>query len=144
MRARVAIGAAGVALIGVGGVFLLLGLGPAEIAGLVAWLAAAVVLHDALLVPAVTTIDLLLRRTARRLPPAVVAVVEAGFAVGALITAMVVPELVAQARGPRNPTVVPGDYASRLAVLWIAISIVVSLTCSVIVLRTRRASRRRR
>lgn len=142
MRTRVAIGALGAALIGVGGVFLVLDLQPVQIAGLVLWLAAAVVLHDAVLVPIVTVVDLVLRRVSRRLPTAVVAVVEAGFAVGALLTAMVVPELIAQARGPRNATVLPGDYGLRLAVLWIAIALAVAIASSVIVWRARRSGRR--
>ena len=139
---RVTIAVAGVTLIGVGGVFLVTDLRFGEIVGVIAWLAAAVVLHDAVLVPAVTALDLLLRRAGRRLPPAVVTVVRAGFAVGALLTAMVVPELVAQARGPRNPTVVPGDYLTRLAVLWIVIIVVVVLTAAVIVRRARKSARR--
>jgi hypothetical protein len=72
----------------------------------------------------------------------VVTVVEAGFAVGALLTAMVVPELIAQARGPRNPTVVPGDYGLRLGMLWAAIVVVVAVVCAVIVWRARRSARR--
>jgi hypothetical protein len=142
IRTRVTIGAVGVALIGVGGLFLAMDLRFGEILGVIAWLAAAVVLHDAVLVPAVTVLDVLLRRAGRRLPPSVVTVVQAGFAVGALLTAMVVPELVAQARGPRNPTVVPGDYATRLGMLWIVIVVVVALTAAVIVWRARRSAHR--
>lgn len=141
-RTRAVIAAAGLALIGVGGVFLVADLRLAQIVGVVAWLAAAVVLHDAVWVPTVTVVDLVLRRTARRMPRAVVTVVEAGLAVGVLLTAMVVPEIVAQARGPRNPTVVPGDYAARLAVLWCVILVTVALASAVIVWRARRSARR--
>ncbi|MGO4301589.1 hypothetical protein [Leifsonia sp. RAF41] len=141
-RIRRIIGALGLALIGTGVVFLVVDLRIAQIVGVVVWLAAAVVLHDAVLVPIETTIDLLLRRVGRRLPRAVVTVVEAGLAVGALLTALVVPELVAQARGPRNPTVLPGDYGTRLAVLWLVIVVAVVVTSTVIVWRARRPARR--
>ena len=141
-RVRLIVGASGLDLIGVGVVFLVLDLTVGEIAGLVVWLAAALVVHDGLLVPAVTTVDLLLRRTARRLPPAVVTVVEAGLAVGALLTAIVVPELVAQSLGPRNPTVLPGDYGIGLAVLWLLIAGGVVVTSAVIVWRARRSARK--
>jgi hypothetical protein len=100
------------------------------------------VLHDAVLVPTATAFDLLLRRGARRLPRAVVSVAQAGFAVGVLLTAMVVPELVAQARGPRNPTVLPGAYALRLAAVWVVIVLVVGLASAVIAWRARRSARR--
>jgi len=146
IRVRIILGALGVALLGVGGVFFLTDLTLGEIAGVVLWLAAAVVVHDGMLVPAVTVADRLLRRTARRLPPAIVAIVESGLAVGVLLTAMVVPELVAQARGPRNPTVVPGDYALRLGLLWVAIAVTIGLLSLVVGLivgwRARRSARR--
>ncbi|GAA2050132.1 hypothetical protein [Leifsonia soli] len=141
-RIRRIIGALGLALIGTGIVFLVTDLRIAQIVGLMVWLAAAVVLHDAVLVPIETAIDLLLRRVGRRLPRAVTTVVEAGLAVGALLTALVVPELVAQARGPRNPTVLPGDYGVRLAVLWLVIVVAVAVTSTVIVWRARRSARR--
>ncbi|WP_431245633.1 hypothetical protein [Leifsonia xyli] len=141
-RFRRIVGALGLALIGTGVVFLVVDLRIAQIAGVVVWLAAALVLHDAVLVPLETAVDLLLRRVGTRLPRAVVAVVEAGLAVGALLTAMVVPELIAQARGPRNPTVLPGDYGARLAVLWVATGCAVIVTSVVIVWRERMRARR--
>lgn len=143
-RARILVAAVGVALIACGAVFFALDLTVAEIAGVVLWLACAAILHDAVLVPVATAVDALLRRSARRLPAAVVTVAEAGLAIGALLTAMVVPELVAQARGPRNPTVLPGDYGVRLALLWAAIAVLVVLVSLVIGWRARRSGRRSR
>jgi len=142
IRLRILIGAAGAALIGLGGLYLVQDLRWAQLVGLVVWLAAAVVLHDAILVPVVTVLDVVLRRSARRLPPVVVTIVEAGFAVGALMTALVMPELVAQARGTRNPTVVPGDYGLRLIALWGVIVLVVAVLSAFSVRRARRSGRR--
>ena len=142
--ARRLVAAVGIALIGCGVVFFAIDLTVGEIAGVVVWLAGAVIVHDAVLVPVVTVVDAVLRRAGRRLPSAVVTVVELGLAVGALLTAMVVPELIAQARGPRNPTVVPGDYGQRLAVLWVAIVVLVALASAVIGWRARRSARRSR
>ncbi|MGJ4845418.1 hypothetical protein [Leifsonia sp. Le1] len=142
--ARRLVAAVGIALIGCGVVFFAIDLTIGEIAGVVVWLAGAVIIHDAVLVPVVTAVDAVLRRAGRRLPSAVVMVVELGLAVGALLTAMVVPEVIAQARGPRNPTVVPGDYGQRLAVLWVAIVVLVALASAVIGWRARRSARRSR
>ena len=139
---RVALSASGVALIAVGVVFAVRDLTIGEMAGVVLWLAAAVVLHDAIIVPGFAFAGRALRRTAPGVPTSIVLLAEAGFAVGVLLTAVVVPEVVAQLRGPKNPTVVPGDYLLRLAFVWLGIAVVVGAVAFVIVLRRRRSARR--
>ena len=94
---------------------------PRQWVGLAIWLIAAVVLHDGILVPGLTILAVLLARVGRTVPGAALAIVKVGFLVGALLTATTGPELVAQARGPRNPTVVPQNYAMHLALIWAAI-----------------------
>lgn len=139
---RVILFSTGGVLVATGAVFALLELSISEIAGLVLWLAAAVVLHDGVIVPGFALLGRMFRRTAAGVPRAIVFVVEAGFAVGSLLTALVFPELVAQLLGPRNPTVVPGDYVASLVAAWLGIAVVVALVAAIIVWRRRRSVRR--
>jgi hypothetical protein len=139
---RIGLFASGIGLIAVGGVFFVKDLTVREIAGVILWLAAAVALHDAVLVPGFALAGRVLRRTARQVPTSILIVAEAGFAVGALLTAVVVPELIAQVRGPKNPTVVPGDYLLRLGAVWLGIAAIVAVVALVIVWRRRRFDRR--
>lgn len=139
---RVVLFASGAALVVVGVVFALLELSVGELAGLVLWLGAAVVVHDGIIVPGFAFLGQVLRRRAVAVPSSVLVAVESGFAVGALVTALVIPELVAQRLGPRNPTVVPGDYLAALAALWLGILTVVAVVAGIIVWRRRRSVRR--
>lgn len=139
---RTVLFAAGAALIATGAVFFIRDLTVGEIAGVILWLAAAVVLHDAIIVPGFSFASRVLRRSTQAVPTSIVVLAEAGFAVGVLLTAVVVPELVAQLIGPRNPTVVPGDYLVRLGAVWLGIALIVALVAGVIALRRRRSARR--
>lgn len=136
--ARVVLVGVGVAGLLAGAVFLVTTVRPTSIAGLVLWLAAAVVLHDGVLSPAAFVADLLLRRVGRRLPAAVVAVVQVAVVVGVVLTLIVLPEIRAKQLGPRNASVLPFDYGVRLGVTWLVLALLAALVCSVLVLRSRR------
>lgn len=140
---RIVLVVSGAAAIAVGAVFFVQDLTLGEIAGVVLWLAAAVVLHDAILVPGFALAGRRLRRVAQPVPISVLVVVEAGFAVGVVLTAVVIPEIVAQLLGPRNPTVVPGDYLLRLGMAWVGIAAVVVTIAGIIVWRRRSTVRRK-
>lgn len=140
--ARTLLFSVGLALVGVGAVFLLLDLSVGAIVGLLIWLAAAVVIHDGIVVPGFTVLGRLVRRVARDVPGSIIVVVEAAFAVGVLLTVVVLPERVAQLRGPRNPTVVPGDYLVRLGAVWVGIAVVTAIVVAVIAWRRRTSVRR--
>ncbi|HVX07947.1 hypothetical protein [Humibacter sp.] len=140
-RAGFAVG--GAILIGVGVYFLVTTEPPAAVIGLVVWLAAAVIVHDGLFAPAVNVADRLLARGAARLAPWAVAVVRILFCVGLVLTLVVGPELFAQARRHANPTLLVGDYAVRLAVVWCVIVLAVVAITAASALRTRRRSARR-
>lgn len=125
-------------LIGVG--LVLLGFGaytlhqtvrPASIRGLVVWLAAAVVLNDAVLAPFVVAIGILLRRAGRRLAPWSIVVVQAAVALAAVLAATVLPEIDAKHHVQRNPTVVPFDYTLRLGIAEAVLALVVVVALAV-------------
>ena len=121
---RIGLGVVVAGLVG-GGVWLALdSLSPPQLLGLGLWLAGAVVVHDALLTPAGALALTGVSRAGQRLAPAARQVVVAGLAVGAMLGLVVVPQIIARAQGNDNPTVLPGDYASRLAWAWVAVSVV--------------------
>ncbi|MBN9153362.1 MAG: hypothetical protein J0J05_05210 [Microbacterium sp.] len=135
--ARGALVALGVATLGVGVFFLTTSLTPARLVWVGVWLAACVILHDGVLVPLLSLLRARIRRLGRTWPPAVLPVIESGFAVAATIILFVVPELWAQHRGNPNPTILQGAYADRLVVVVAVIAVVVTVTVRILVRRSR-------
>jgi hypothetical protein len=133
----------GSALTAVGAYFLLTTEPPAALLGLAVWLAAAVLLHDGVFAPAVHLVNRMLDRGSRGLPPHAVLSVRILFGVGAILTLVAAPELIAQARPHVNPTILVGDYAVRLAVVWGAILVATALVVTWSAVRTRRRFVRR-
>lgn len=122
MRAiQIGLFAVGAALGGVGIISLQQELAFMQIIGLLVWMAAAVALHDVVLLPVLGVLNALTVRVGRKLPTAVLRAIQVSFIIGAFVTAIVIPELIAQHRGTANPTVLPGDYANRLGLVWLAL-----------------------
>jgi hypothetical protein len=99
------------------------------------------VIHDGVLVPLLVVLNKLLARAGRALPIGATLLIEGGFAVGALLTLVVVPELYAQSLGARNPTILAGDYGARL--LWVWTAIAVTVTAGVLMLTAAQRQRQR-
>jgi len=137
-RTRLALGVVGVAVAVFGGYVLLRDVAPASYLGLVIWLAAAVVLHDAVLVPLVTLLRAAAHRAGRRLPVTAIRLAEAGFLVAGSITVLVLPEIYAQHLGNLNPTVLPGSYARSLVLTWLVVAVATALAMAAVTLRVRR------
>jgi hypothetical protein len=129
--ARTTLGAGGIALIGVGAFEAVQLLDLGQLVGLAVWLAAAVVLHDGVVAPATALVSHALERRGSALAPAARGVLRVGLVVGALLTLVVVPEVVARARGNPNPTVLQGPYAVRLAWTWVAIGVLTAVGTAV-------------
>jgi hypothetical protein len=132
----------GVALIGLGGYVLTETVSPTRYTGLLVWLIGSVIVHDAILAPLVVVAALAVRRTGRRVPAAVIALVQSAVVVGVVMSMIVVPEIVAKAKGPKNETVLPFDYAGRLGVMWLVIVLLTALAVVVYLVRTRRQKAR--
>ncbi|MFF7048105.1 hypothetical protein ACFY94_06980 [Streptomyces griseorubiginosus] len=112
---RVAVGAAGVALMGVGA-FLLREAG--DVPNVLVWLAGAVALHDAVVAPVVLLAGLLLVRGGVRGP------VRGGLLVAGALTVVALPVLLRPGR-TANPSVLPLDYPRN----WlIALGLVAAVT----------------
>jgi hypothetical protein len=118
---------------------------------LLTWLVAGLVLHDGVLVPAVTLLTLGGGLLARRLTdrpasggvaarrwrvlPGAPAWVVTGLVVGGVLTLVVLPEVHAKHLGTANPTVLPHDYGLRLAIAWAVIAVVVGVAVALLSLR---------
>ncbi len=110
--------------------------------GVALWIGAAIIVHDAVIVAAVFFAGVLLRRAARMLPGTIAVVVQGTMVLGAIVTLIVVPAMIAQGLGPKNPTVLPLDYGLNLAVFWAVIVVVATVISAVLYARSRRANQR--
>lgn len=143
---RVALVTLGVALLLVGAVVFLKDVNPGTYVGVAAWLAGAIVLHDGIAAMAMFGVTVLVRR-ADGIPFVVRAIVQGAAAIGVLIAVLVVPEIVKQAIGTANPSILPLDYVGNLllveAALAVATVLAIAVTLSVRARqRTRRAAAR--
>ncbi|WP_375405897.1 hypothetical protein [uncultured Amnibacterium sp.] len=140
-RALIGTGAMGLV---VGAWLLLTTVKPVGLVGLAVWLAAAVVLHDAILSPLLFAAGWTLRLGSSRMPLAAVAVVQVAAVVGGIGSLLLLPAIRAKMIGTRNPTVLPFDYAAHLVGMWAVLAIATAVGVAIaIVVDARRAGRRR-
>ena len=121
--ARVLLGLAGAGFIGYGLLGLPTQLGPAQLIGLLTWMAAAVLLHDGVIVPLSTLAGAALTRTGSRLRPASAAVVRGALMAGAVVSLITGILLKAQTEA-RTISALEGNYAANLLGFWAALTIV--------------------
>ena len=95
-----------------------------RIPGVALWIAAAIVLHDAILAPIVFAVGIALRRAGRRVTGTVIAIVQGAIVVGSIVSLIAVPTLVAKNYAPANPTVLPLNYGLNLAIFWLLLALV--------------------
>jgi hypothetical protein len=120
--ARVTLCALGAAVIVGGGVLMALTVRPGEIAGVLLWLACAVLLHDGVLAALVLSAVLVARRAGTRVPATSLALIGCGLVVAAVALLLFLPEAYAKTLGPANPTVLPQDYLLHLVLFCVAIA----------------------
>ncbi|WP_194411034.1 hypothetical protein [Microbacterium cremeum] len=135
---RIVLVVVGAGLGGYGALLLVTTLSPASLLALAVWLLAVVVVHDGVIAPVESAMHARWWRGAERRPEVVTAVAQLGFVTGAVLSLYVLPEIWAQGRGSPNPTILVGDYATRLVVVWAVIALVVLVTWRVAVRRDRR------
>lgn len=120
------------ALIVLGVLLLLLGayvmfdtVKPVKIAGVALWFALALVVHDGIIAFVTFGVAFLLRKAGRKLPIAVLAIVQAGLVVCSIFAIIVLPAVYKKGIGSKNPTVLPLDYGPSLVILW-AVAVVLT------------------
>lgn len=142
-RARAALGVIGVAIAGYG-VYLVVKTVPwASYLAIATWLVAAVILHDAVLVPAVSLLRAATLRAGRRLPAAALALIEGAFVVGGVLSLVAVPEIWAKHLGRQNPSVLPGAYGQALLVTWVVLAVLTAGSVAVLAMIARRQTAQR-
>jgi hypothetical protein len=95
---------------------------PSRVPGVALWVAAAIVLHDAIVAPIVFALGIALRRAGRRLTGTVMSIVQGGIVVGSIVSLIAVPTIVAKNFAPANPTVLPLNYALNLGLFWLVLA----------------------
>lgn len=102
------------------------------------WIAGALVLHDALLVPAVLLVGALVTRLA---PPALRSGLQGTLAVCGVVALMSVPVVMAAGRRADNPSLLPHDYGQNLAIV---LAVILAGGTVLTISRAARAGRRPR
>ncbi|GAA2030325.1 hypothetical protein GCM10009819_12490 [Agromyces tropicus] len=136
--------AAGLGLLGYGAFLVLTEIAPSRWLGIVVWVGAAILLHDGVLAPIVVAVGLGAERVRDRFGRRGVAVAQGALLVGAILTAITVPALVASTLGNPNPTILVGSYGLALAIVWTVVLWVAALalrTSRTLVRRAERATR---
>lgn len=118
-RARVALIVGGALILLLSGWILLTTVKPTRYIGIVEWFAAAIIVHDAIIAPFVFGVGVVMRKAGKRLPLAVLAIVQGGLVIGAVFTIVLVPEILAQQHAHLFQTLLPFDYVRNLRVLWV-------------------------
>lgn len=123
---RIILGAAGAALVGYGLLGLPTQLGPAQLVGLLVWLAVAVLLHDGVIVPLSTLAGAGLTRTGSRLRPVSAAILRGALLTGAVVS-LITGILIRAQSEARTISALEGDYAGHLLWFWAALTVVAAL-----------------
>jgi hypothetical protein len=143
-RWRIGLVVVGVAILALSGYLLLTTVRPPKYIGIAEWLIAAIIVHDAIIAPVVFGTGLVMRTLGRRIPLAVLAIVQGGLVIGAIFTIVLVPEILAKRYAHLFETLLPFDYVQNLGILWVGTLVLtaVAVVVYLFVRRYRTASRR--
>ena len=136
---RIALIVIGLAGLFAGAVILVQEERPDQILGVIIWIGAAIIVHDGILSPLLLLVDVWMRRAGRRIPYAVLAIIQGGVVAGAIMSMLVLPEIYKKSLGTKNPTILPLDYGLNLALFWAAVALLTAAACA-LYLRRRASS----
>ena len=128
---RVILIALGIALLIVGALVLLATVEPTNYLGIAIWFLGALIIHDGILGPVVFGVSVVMRKSSRRIPFGVLLIIQGALVIGALFTAIVVPEILKQGIGTANPTLLPLEYGRNLVVFYVALAVVTAAAIAV-------------
>lgn len=141
--ARVILVAVGTMIACIGGLVAVNDIPPRQYVAIAAWLAAALIAHDVIIAGVVFAVAFAGRRVAGRVPVAWVVIAQCALAVGAIVTVIVVPEIVKDAAGTTNPSILPFDYAANLAIFLAVLAVATAAAIGLHVALARRIRPRR-
>ena len=133
---RLAIGVAGLGLLGYGLLGLPTQLDSGQLMGLLTWMAVAILIHDGVIVPLATVAGAGLTRAGSNLQRASAAILRGALLTGAVVTLVAVILLKAQSVS-RSTTVLEANYAMNLLWFWGVLALVSA--AAICVLERRRA-----
>jgi len=142
-RSQIALVAVGVLLLLLGGLTLVNDVNPKRYIGLAAWLLGALVIHDGIISLTVFGVNVVMRKTSRRLrlPLPALLILQGALVVAGIMTLIVVPAALKKSIGTGNATLLPLDYGLHLVVFYAALAVVTALALAVYALVRRRARR---
>lgn len=126
-RWRIGLAILGVGLLGVGAVVLVIGVDPVNYVGILVWFLGALILHDGIAAMAVFGASVILRRVGRRIPGAILAIVQGALVIAAIVSALVIPEILKRNIGSANPTILPQEYGIHLLFFYAGLALVTAV-----------------
>lgn len=117
----------GVLTLVLGAVVLVETMQPVKVFGVATWFIYALILHDGIIAAITFGASVILRKTGRRLPLGVLAIIQGALVTASIFAIIVIPEIYKQSIGSKNSTVLPLDYGPSLIGLWIAIVVATAL-----------------
>lgn len=126
-RWRIGLLVLGLLLLGLGGVVLLQEVNPKKYIGILVWFLGALIIHDGIIAPGVFVVTVLMRKRLQRVPGAVVAIIQCALAVAAIITLIVVPEIIKKQIGTLSSSILPQDYSLHLIGFYVAFAILTAI-----------------
>lgn len=136
-RARVVLMVVGIALLALGGIVLLNDVNPQRYLGIAAWMLGSLILHDGIVALAVFGVSVVMRRAGRRIPLVVLAIVQGALVIAAIVTGLVVPQILKQGIGSANASILPLNYGLNLLLFYAGLAVVTAVAIAV-ALRLRR------
>ncbi len=124
---RTALVVLGVLLLALGAYVMVDTVKPVKIAGIALWFLLALIVHDGIIAFFTFGVSFLLRKAGRRMPIAVLAIVQAALVVSSVFAIIVIPAVYKKSIGTKNPTVLPLDYGPSLVILWGVIAVLTAL-----------------
>lgn len=138
-RWQVGLVVAGLLLLVVGAIALFNDVAPSNYVGILIWFVGALVIHDGIAAPIIFVIALLLRRAGKRIPFAVIAIVQGALVVAVITTLVALPQALKKEIGTNNATILPLDYGVNLIGFYLGLAVVTAVTIAgYLLLRARR------
>lgn len=137
MKTRITLAVLGAVFIGIGLYNLFTTITFPQLTNLAVWLIGVVVVHDFVIAPAIIAVGFVLSRTvSARIRP----IVQGGFIVAAVLTAISIPVVLGLGRYPGNPSLLPLDYGRNLVIILITVAVVTVILAGIRLARDARAS----
>ena len=132
----------GIALLVVGAVTLLNDVAPKDYIGIAIWFLGALVIHDGIASFAVFGVSVVMRRASRKIPLAVIAIIQGALVIGAIFFVIVVPAILKKDIGSANASILPLDYGLNLVMFYAGLAAVTAAVIAAYLVLARRQNAR--